>query len=419
MSNMLLQEQKNEVVTKWEEALDKDIAGHGKVIGESKRYTTAQLLENQYGASNQNTMIAESQNLNGVGGVENWNPILMSMVRRIAPKLIAYDVCGVQPMTGPTGLIFALKARAVTDPAKRPNDPTQPETMGLDEVNAGFSGNGVANSGATFGGTMVRGGGMATATGEIAPWKAVGVSIERKSVEATTRQLRADYSQELAEDMKRIHNLSAEAELINILTNEITAELNREVLGVIYGAAKQGAQFAGTAGTFDLNTDSDGRWSVEKYKGLITAIEFDANRIAIETRRGKGNKLFVSANVGTVLQMAGMLDFTPLVSGSTNLTVDPSGATYSGKLLGKYDVYVDPYATDEGYCVGYKGADQYDAGIFYCPYIPLQMSRAVDSDNFTNAIGFKTRYGITANPFTVLTARSNTYYRSAVVTNIL
>lgn len=374
---------------KWKAALDKE--GIEPITETSRRATTAQLIENQSAA-------LLNENVNGVAGVDNWNPILISMVRRIAPRLIAYDVCGVQPMTGPTGLIFALKARYANDPAKRPNDQTLPEAMGVNEVDAGYSGDKTANSGDTFGPTpVVRGGGVDTATGETQAWAAMGVTVEKTEVVAKTRQLRADYSQELAEDMRRIHNLSAEGELINILTNEITAELNREVLGKIYASAKIGTQWTAAPGTFDLNSDSDGRWSVEKYKGLITAIEFDANQIALESRRGKGNKLFVSANVGTILQQAGLLDFTPALQANTTLNVDPSGATYAGRLNGRYDVYVDPYTTGDGYCVGYKGVDQYDAGLFYCPYVPLQLSRAVNTDMFTNAIGFKTRYGICAN----------------------
>ncbi len=396
---------------KWKDALDKD--GIAPITETSRRSTTAQLIENQ-------SVALLNENVNGVAGVDNWNPILISMVRRIAPRLIAYDVCGVQPMTGPTGLIFALKARYANDPAKRPNDQSLPEAMGINEVDAGYSGDKVANSGDTFGPTpIVRGGGIETSVGETQAWAAMGVTVEKTEVVAKTRQLRADYSQELAEDMRRIHNLSAEGELINILTNEITAELNREVLGRIYASAKIGAQWTAAAGTFDLNSDSDGRWSVEKYKGLITAIEFDSNTIALESRRGKGNKLFVSANVGTILQQAGLLDFTPALQANTTLNIDPSGATFAGRLNGRYDVYVDPYATGDGYCVGYKGVDQYDAGLFYCPYVPLQLSRAVNTDMFTNAIGFKTRYGIVANPFTSIANNSNVYYRKAVVKNLL
>lgn len=395
---------------KWKAALDKE--GIEPITESVRRSTTAQLIENQAGAS-----LKES--VSGVAGVDNWNPILMSMVRRIAPRLIAYDVCGVQPMTGPTGLIFALKARYANDPAKRQNDQTLPEAL-FNEADAGYSGDKVANSGNSFGPTpVVRGGGKETEVGETEKWAAMGVTVEKTDVVAKTRKLRADYSQELAEDMRRIHNLSAEGELINILTNEITAELNREIIGKIYATAKPGAQWTTNPGAFDLNTDSDGRWSVEKYKGLITAIEFDANKIATETRRGKGNKLFVSADVGTILQQAGILDFTPALQANTTLNVDPSGATYAGRLNGRYDVYVDPYATGDGYCVGYKGADQYDAGLFYCPYIPLQLSRAVNSDMFTNAIGFSTRYGIVANPFSTLANDSNVYYRKSQVSGLL
>lgn len=392
--------------------LDKTGIGIPKIEKDSLRESvTASLIDNQLQHMN--------ESINGVAGMETWSPILMSMVRRIAPRLIAYDVMGVQPMSGPTGLIFALKAR-YGDGVGNQNDTSKPEAMGLNEVDAGYSGNGVANAGNTFGPTpyITRGTGMATAVGEQATWKSMGVTIERTNATAVTRQLRADYSQELAEDMKRIHGLSADSELINILSNEIVAEINREALGTIYSAAKVGAQFATTAGVLDLAADADGRWSVEKYKGLHFAIERDSNRIALETRRGKGNKLIVSADVASALAAAGVLDFAPALQAMVDLSVDPSGATYAGRM-GRYDVYVDPYATGDGYCVGYKGNDQYDAGIFYCPYIPLQLSRAVDVNLFTNAIGFKTRYAIVANPFTTLTQNSNSYYRKAQVTNLL
>lgn len=397
---------------KYKEALDKEGHGIPRITESARREVTASLLENQMSHMN--------ESLNGVAGMETWSPILMSMVRRIAPRLIAYDVCGVQPMSGPTGLIFALKARYATG-AGIQNDPANPEAMGLNEVDAGYSGNGTVNSGSTFGPAidpMVRGTGMATAVGETAAWKAMGVTIEKTNATAVTRQLRADYSQELAEDMKRIHGLSADSELINILSNEIVAEMNREVLGTIYAAAKIGAQFTATPGTVDLDADADGRWSVEKFKGLHFAIERDANKIALETRRGKANKLIVSADVASALAAAGVLDFAPALQAQVDVQVDPSGPTYAGRM-GRYDVYIDPYATGDGYCLGYKGGDQFDAGIFYCPYIPLQLSRAVNSDMFTNAIGFKTRYSIVANPFTTLSANSNAYYRKAIVANLL
>ena len=398
---------------KYASVLDATRVGMAKVEDHTKRKVTARLLETQQ------EMINES--INGVGGMDTWQPVLISMVRRIAPRLIAYDVCGVQPMTGPTGLIFALKARYGKSSTLQQNDQSLPEAMGIDEVEAGYSGDGTANAGNSFGSgvdAIKRGGGMTTQTGEIAPWQPMGVTIEKTSVEAKTRQLRADYSHELAQDMRKVHGLDADAELINILSNEIVSEINREVIGTIYNSAKVGAQFATKAGTFDLSTDSDGRWSVEKFKGLLFAIERDANKISLETRRGKGNILFVSADIGSALAAAGVLDFAPALQAQVDVSVDASGATYAGNL-GRFRVYVDPYATGDGYCVGYKGADQYDAGLFYAPYIPLELCRAVNPVNFQNAIGFKTRYGLVANPFTTLQADSNIYYRKAIVSNLM
>lgn len=388
-------------------------------IGDKTRAEiTAQLLENQQKAINEAT--------NETGNVDQWNPILMGMVRRIAPRLLAYDLVGVQPLTMPTGLVFAMKARYASESSKAQNDKTLPEAMGIDEVNAGYSGNKKANDVVTnsFAGASAfqRGTGMTTQQGENDAWNAMGVTIEKVSVSTVTRQLRADYSQEIAEDMKRVHGLDVDSELVNIVSNEITAELNREMLDKLYVTAKTGAQFASTKGTIDLTTDVGGRWSAERFRSLQYAIERDANRIALETRRGKGNKLVVSADVASALAYAGIMNYAPAIQAQTNLTVDPSGATFVG-TMGTYSVYVDPYAIGDGYLVGYKGATNEDAGLIYAPYIPLQLSRAVNPTNFQMALGFKTRYGFVANPFVNATGAiepgKNPYYRVAQVTNLM
>lgn len=406
------------LMEKWEEILDEDKAAPSDPEMH-KRSTTAQLLENQ------DHFLSEASNV--TAGVENWDPILMKLVRRMAPKLIAYDLCGVQAMTGPTGLLFALKARYAgrngTTPGSGAGSGETPqggaEALGLDEANSAYSGTGTHAGTNPFSGTYTRGTGKATAAGETDPWAAMGVTIEKSSVTAKTRQLRADYSLELAQDMRAIHNLDADSELVNILSTEIIAELNREVVGTLYTIAKQGAQFASTPGTFDLQNDADGRWAAERYKGLLFAIERDANAIAFETRRGKGNLLVVSADVASALAMAGILDYAPAVQAMTaGLQVDVTGTSYAGQA-GRFKVYVDPYATGDGYMVGYKGMNQYDAGMFYCPYVPLQLVRATDPVNFHPALGFKTRYALAANPFTTLGQGANVYYRKAVITNLI
>jgi hypothetical protein len=348
------------------------------------------------------------------------------MVRRIAPRLIAYDLVGVQPLTLPTGLIFCMKARYAADPAKAQNDLSNPEAMGIDEVNAGYSGDKTANATVTnsFGGGIAyaRGKGMTTQAGEQSTaWNAMGVTIEKTNVNTETRQLRADYSQEIAEDMKRVHGMNADSELVNIISNEITAEINREMLDKLYVSAKQGAQWTATPGTIDLTADVGGRWSAERFRGLQFAIERDANRIALESRRGKGNKLIVSADVASALAFAGIMSFAPAIAAQTNLNVDPSGATFVG-TLGTYSVYVDPYAQGDGYLVGYKGQDVTDSGIFYCPYLPLALSRAINPVNFQMALGFKTRYGWAVNPFISANNQfvpgANSYYRAAQISEL-
>lgn len=370
-----------------------------------KTKVTAQLLENQ------EKFLAEAAPTNVAGGVDNWDPILISLVRRMAPKLIAFDIAGVQPMTGPTGLIFAMRARY--------NNQAGTEAF-LNEPDTTHSGGGVQNGTDPTGAPYDTGSGVATATGEDGvPWNEMSMTIEKTSVTAKTRQLRADYSMELAQDLRAIHGLDAENELANILSTEIIAEINREVIRTVYTGAKAGAQGATVPGTFNLDADSDGRWSVEKFKGLVFQLERDANQIAIDTRRGKGNVLICSADVASALALAGVLDYAPALANGSQLDIDPSGASYVGNYRGKFKVFVDPYATGDFYVMGYKGANQYDAGIFYCPYVPLQMVRATDQDSFQPAIGFKTRYGLVANPFTSLSAGQNSYYRRVAVTNLL
>lgn len=401
---------------KWDDVLSND--RFGTIQDDVRSRITAQLLENQ----EQNL----SESTNETGNAAQWNPILIGMVRRIAPRLIAYDLVGVQPLTLPTGLIFCMKARYAGDALKAQNDLTNKEAMGFDEVDAGYSGDKTANAVVTnsFGGGVAyaRGKGMTTAQGEQSnAWNSMGVTIEKTNVNTETRQLRADYSQEIAEDMKRVHGMNADSELVNIISNEIIAETNREMLDKLYVSAKQGAQWTGTPGTIDLTADVGGRWSAERFRGLQFAIERDANRIAIDTRRGKGNKLIVSADVASALAFAGIMSFAPAIAAQTNLNVDPSGATFVG-TLGSYSVYVDPYAIGDGYLVGYKGQDVTDSGIFYCPYLPLALSRAINPVNFQMALGFKTRYGWAVNPFISSTNTfvpgANSYYRASKISEL-
>jgi len=415
-----------------------------------KRAVTAVILENQeQEMAAQRQMLAEADNTAGTNtGVTNFDPVLISLVRRAMPNLIAYDVCGVQPMTGPTGLIFAMKSRT-TDP--RPA--TGAETL-FDEVNEGLSNitdgssagaePGLLNdspSAGTYtvigGDTLAKGETYGTASPGAGAWQDMAFSIEKTQVAAKTRALRATYTMELAQDLKAIHGLDAESELSNILSTEILAEINREVVRTIYIGAREGAQGTTADGVFDLDTDSNGRWSVEKFKGLIYQIERDCNHIGIETRRGKGNILLCSADVASALAMAGVLDYAPAMS--ANLNVDPTGNTFAGTISGRIKVYVDPYASTataggDWYVAGYKGTSAFDAGLFYCPYVPLQMVRAVSEDTFQPRIAFKTRYGMALNPMAEsladsstaitdptapATAGKNTYYRRARVSNLM
>jgi hypothetical protein len=388
------------LLEKWEPVLESDKVE--KITDPYRKKVTAQLLENQ------EKFLAEAAQTT-TGNLQNWDPVLISLVRRMAPKLIAYDVCGVQPMTGPTGLVFALRARYT--------NATGAEAL-FNEADTDFSGTGTHTGNDPFATGYSTGTGKITTDGEADPWPSMSMTIEKTSVTARTRQLRADYSLELAQDLRAIHGLDAENELANILSSEIISEINREVVRTIYTIAKQGAQFASTPGTFDLTADSDGRWSVERFKGLLFAIERDANAVSLETRRGKGNIIITSADVASALVMAGVLDYAPALQNSTSMDVDATGATYAGQM-GRFKVFVDPYLGADIYVVGYKGTSAYDAGMFYCPYVPLQMVRATDTATFQPAIGFKTRYGMIANPFTTLNANQNVYYRKAKVLHLL
>jgi len=419
-----------------------------------KRAVTTVILENQRQAMAQdrqalNETITDTGPTNVAGGVQNFDPILISLVRRSLPNLIAYDVAGVQPMTGPTGLIFAMRARYT-------GQGTGNAEAFYNEANTVFSGNPSAANPYGFQGTLTTdtantfqnvtsgatttGIGIPTANAELlgaldaangAAFQQMAFSIEKVTVTAQSRALKAEYSLELAQDLKAIHGLDAETELSNILSTEILAEINREVIRTIYTCAVAGAQYGTTtAGYFDLDTDSNGRWSVERFKGLIFQIERDANVIAKQTRRGKGNVLIVSSDVASAMAMAGVLSYTPALQ--ADLQVDDTGNTFAGMLHGRIKVYIDPYfggytANQELVTIGYKGSSPYDAGLFYCPYVPLQMVRAVDQFTFQPKIGFKTRYGMVANPFAQgltqgngqLNARTNVYYRLFGVKNLM
>ena len=465
---------------KWKPLLNYE--GLDEIKDPHRKAVTAVLLENQEkflreeSSFSSNGMLMEQPTVNTNSGstagfsagastpVAGFDPVLISLIRRSMPNLVAYDLAGVQPMNGPTGLIFAMRSRKGSQSGD--------ETF-FDEVDTAFSaqndGNGTTQGGYTgqasdgtsvgFGttspgamhannpgalnpstqatqGDYAVGQGMSTgdaealggATGD--QFNEMAFSIEKVTVTAKSRALKAEYSLELAQDLKAIHGLNAEAELANILSTEILAEINREVIRTIYKVAEQGARVnTATGGTFDLDVDSNGRWSVEKFKGLLFQIERDANRIAQRTRRGKGNMILCSADVASALTMAGVLDYTPALN--ANLNVDDAGNTFAGVLQGKYRVYIDPYsansAANQYYVVGYKGSSPYDAGLFYCPYVPLQMVRAVGQDTFQPKIGFKTRYGMVANPFAEgtdqglgrLKPNSNRYYQRVTVQNLM
>ncbi len=453
--------------------------GLDQISDPHRRAVTAQLLENQERfLREERGILAEAPTMSaGTGGfgggtygtaaaagpVAGFDPVLISLIRRSMPQLIAYDICGVQPMNGPTGLIFAMRTRYTDQSGNEAffneadsrfsgqnaggnlsaSDYTAQASVGIATTDAQSGSNpGVLNDSPA--GTYNVGQAMATGSAEaLGDGTAAGAfaemafSIEKVTVAAKTRALKAEYSLELAQDLKAIHGLDAEAELANILSTEILAEINREVVRTIYNIAEAGAQNnTATAGIFDLDVDSNGRWSVEKFKGLLFQLERDANAIAIRTRRGKGNTIICSSDVASALTMAGVLDYTPALN--ANLQVDDSGNTFAGVINGKYKVYIDPYsggvnpgaAGGQYYVIGYKGTNPYDAGLFYCPYVPLQMVRAVGQDNFQPKIGFKTRYGMVANPFAEgsladaqglgrLKTNSNRYYRRVQVKNLM
>ena len=400
-----------------------------KIDDAYRRAVTTVILENQEKALREDrAFLGEAAPTNATGSsIDNWDPILISLVRQSMPNLIAYDVCGVQPMTGPTGLIFAMKSHYTSQ--------TGTEAL-FNEADTDFAGAGTHAGSNPVDGTYTTGTGVSTSTaegfGDSTTLNQMAFSIEKTTVTAKSRALKAEYTVELAQDLKAVHGLDAESELSNILSQEILAEINREVIRTIYKVAKTGAASTATAGTFDLDVDSNGRWSVERFKGLLFNIERDANVIAQDTRRGKGNFIICSSDVASALSMAGVLDYAPALQ--TNLDVDDTGNTFAGTLNGRYKVFVDPYSANTGaasqfYVCGYKGTSAYDAGLFYCPYVPLQMVRAIDPSTFQPKIGFKTRYGMIANPYVTqsdgttdaatFTADRNQYYRSVKVTNLM
>ena len=433
-----------------------------------RKNVTAVLLENQEKFLKEEKLLTEAAPTNSTGtGVQNFDPVLISLIRRSMPTLIAYDIASVQPMSGPTGLIFAMRSRYAAQDGKEAlfNEPNAGYSGGGSsgyDVTAGYTGGatgagasanndaegdnpGILNDTSTYSNHRyeVTGDaqGMTTSAAETlgdgggTNFREMAFSIEKVAVTARSRALKAEYSLELAQDLRAIHGLDAEAELANILSTEILAEINREVIRSIYVTARPGAQNnTATAGIFDLDLDSNGRWSVEKFKGLLFQVEREANAIAQETRRGKGNIIVCSADVASALTMAGVLDYTPALN--ANLNVDDTGSTYAGTINGKFKVYIDPYSAnlmdDHYFVVGYKGSSPYDAGLFYCPYVPLQMVRAVGQDTFQPKIGFKTRYGMQANPFStgavnddtqptagIGSANANRYYRRTLVRNLM
>ena len=416
-----------EIQKKWSPVLDHpDLQ---EIADPYRKSVTAVILENQEKAlQEEKATLGEAVHANNMSSsIDTYDPILISLVRRALPNLMAYDVCGVQPMTGPTGLIFAMKSHYTSQ--------TGTEAL-FNEADTDFAGAGTHAGSNPVDGSYTTGTGItrdnAELLGDTVTLNQMAFSIEKTTVTAKSRALKAEYTVELAQDLKAVHGLDAESELSNILSQEILAEINREVIRTIYKVAKTGAASTATAGTFDLDVDSNGRWSVERFKGLLFNIERDANVIAQDTRRGKGNFIICSSDVASALSMAGVLDYAPALN--TALNVDDTGNTFAGTLNGRYKVYVDPYSANTGaasqfYVAGYKGTSPYDAGLFYCPYVPLQMVRAIDPSTFQPKIGFKTRYGMIANPYVTqsdgttdadtFTADRNQYYRSVKVTNLM
>jgi len=426
------------LVEKWGPILEH--SSFSAITDNHKKSVTATILENTEKAlaesgdlsANMTGLLSETAaNDVGTGGFAStsaaggptagYDPVLISLVRRAMPNLIAYDIAGVQPMTGPTGLIFAMRSTHTTQAAAN--------EVFYNEADTDFSGAGT-HANALGAGSETTGTGMATADAEALgstgdAFAEMAFSIEKVTVAAKSRALKAEYTTELAQDLKAVHGLDAETELANILQSEILVEINRELVRTIYTNAVAGAAATATPGTFDLDVDANGRWSVEKFKGLMFQIEQEANAIAKGTRRGKGNMVICSSDVASALQMAGVLDYTPALN-SNSLNVDDTGNTFAGVLNGRYKVYIDPYAGANYMVVGYKGSSSFDAGLFYCPYVPLQMVRAVGENSFQPKIGFKTRYGMVSNPFAggaaqgngALTANANVYYRRVAVSNL-
>ena len=440
----MFQADKN-LMEKWGPVLDHEEAA--PISDRYRKAVTARLLENQEvalqeeRAQAQGNYISEAAAPNNIGGgnIGTFDPVLISLVRRAMPNLIAYDIAGVQPMSGPTGLIFAMKSKystqggteALFDEADTDFSGTgthQADPTGLVGVTDADTDGSIADTADTV---STLGTGLATSAAERlgvgesgdGSFGEMAFSIEKSTVTAKSRALKAEYTMELAQDLKAIHGLDAEGELANILSAEILAEINREVVRTILKKAKIGALQTSTAvsGIFDVNTDSDGRWMVERFKGLIMQIERECNVIAKETRRGKGNFVICSSDVASALAAAGMLDYTPALS--ANLNVDDTGNTFAGLLNGRIKVYIDPYATGDFVCVGYRGTNPYDAGMFYCPYVPLTMVKAVGENDFQPRMGFKTRYGMVANPFVAAdgtgTDRANQYFRIFRVDDIM
>ena len=431
----------DKLIEKWAPVLNEESAG--TISDHHKKAVTAAVLENQEIALREEGMITEAAPANNTSSAANWNPVLIALVRRAMPNLMAYDICGVQPMSGPTGLIFAMKSRygggstsngealfneadtKYSGDSAGTHDSDNPSGLNVTNLDSDSTADDAR-------GTNIMTGGMTTAEAEKlgssgnSSFREMGFTIEKATVTAKSRALKAEYSLELAQDLKAIHGLDAETELANILSTEILAEINREVVRTINSQAKTGALQTNTAvnGIFDVQTDADGRWSVEKFKGLVLQIEREANTIAKETRRGKGNFIICSSDVASALNAAGMMDYTPAMN--TSLNVDDTGNTFAGTMNGRTKVYIDPYANANYVTVGYKGTNPYDAGIFYCPYVPLTMVRAVGEDTFQPKIGFKTRYGMVTNPFVGATpanglaaVKTNQYYRIFRVDNIL
>ena len=439
----------DKLLEKWQPILDSEDAP--KLVDRHRKAVTATVLENTEKAlaeerNHQGFQLNEVAANNVSTNIDNWDPILIGLVRRAMPNLLAYDICGVQPMTGPTGLIFAMKSKYSTQGGtealynEADTDFSGTGTQGggssslVGDINPpGTTGESSADSGSdTVEDAFGLGSGMSTDAAEAlgdgngTNFAQMAFSIDKTTVTAKSRALKAEYTMELAQDLKAIHGLDAEAELANILSAEILAEINREVVRTINSRAKLGSRQADitTDGTFDVNADSDGRWSVERYKGLLVQLMREANVIAKETRRGKGNFLMCSSDVAAALAASGMLDYTPAIQGNAGLSVDDTGSTFAGTISGGMKVYIDPYANIDYVNVGYKGPNPYDAGLFYCPYVPLTMVRAVGENSFQPKIGFKTRYGMIANPYADQTGsigavRTNQYYRITKITNIL